>query len=123
MDEDLIHFELNNWTPGKDYPLAEPFVTWMGDDLAISFLNEEWVKANNLSVLATNLDMSLNLLITAKKSWVEKECPSLLNEYSEFIRHEEKDGTCYGKNSGDKFLDYVPENIGIVWLWDNDYIR
>ena len=29
----VIYFELNNWSRGRDYPDAEPFVSWMVNDL------------------------------------------------------------------------------------------
>ena len=40
MDNELVYFELNNWSPGKDYPYEEPFLTWIGNDLTIYFNNE-----------------------------------------------------------------------------------
>ena len=35
--EEVVYFEFNNWTPGEHYPFEEPFITWMGNDLDLSF--------------------------------------------------------------------------------------
>ena len=41
---DIVYFELNNWFSGRDYPNAEPFLSWMEDDLNQKFRDEEWIK-------------------------------------------------------------------------------
>ena len=84
----MVYFELNNWACGKDYPNEEPFLEWMANDLGIKFLDEEWVKENYLIVVASNVDMSVNLCITASEAWVEINCPSLLTnpENHKFLR-------------------------------------
>lgn len=136
---DIIYFELNNWFSGRDYPNAEPFKTWCGNDLNLYFLNEEWVKQNKLVVVATNIDMSVNWCITTTKKWVEENCPKLLSDestfvtsiisskggekeiveeypYSKFLRFPDEDGEVYGR-FGCPFLEYSEENFGISW-WD-----
>ena len=57
MNEEIINFELNNWFAGRDYPMAEPFLSWMKNDLRIVFRNEDWVKANELVVVYFPLDI------------------------------------------------------------------
>lgn len=84
--EDLVCFEVNNWTPGEDYPLCEPFISWMGDDLNLRFGDEEWDKENKLCVKGSAVDMSVSFQVTATKEWVEQNCPCLLQpEYAGFV--------------------------------------
>lgn len=119
-NDDIVYFELNNWMPGDDYPAVEPFVSWMESDLNISFRNEEWVKTNRLCVVESLVDMSSNFCITATKEWVDKNCPSLLNEYCEFLRFpDEEDNDVYGR-FGCRFLPYKEENIGVTYV-EEDY--
>lgn len=117
---DVVYFELNNWFAGKDYPNDEPFLSWMRNDLNIKFRNEKWVIENELCVVASIVDMSSNFCITAKKEWVEKNCPKLLTDYKEFLRYPEKyededeDGEVYGR-FGNHFLEWSEENFGITY--------
>lgn len=116
----IICFELNNWSCGRDYPNAEPFLSWMRNDLNIRFRNEEWVKENKLCVRATFLDMSQHFLITATEDWVEANCPNLLTDFQNFIRHPDEWGTVVDR-FGNWFLDYSEENIGITWFDDPEW--
>ena len=116
--KEIVYFELNNWFSGVDYPAAEPFISWMRDDLNIKFRNEEWVKENKLCVVESLVDMSSNYCITATKDWVEKNCPELLTKYTEFLREPDEDGYVYGR-FGHEFLEYKEENIGITWQEDD----
>lgn len=109
---DVVYFELNNWCAGEDYPAAEPFLSWMRNDLAIRFRNEKWVKENELCVVESIVDMSSNFCITAKLEWVEKNCPDLLTKYTQFLRQPDEDGYVYGR-FGHEFLPWAEENIGI----------
>lgn len=118
-NQDVIYFELNNWTPVHDYPLAEPFDSWMGDDLNLQFLNEEWIKENKLCVLVDFIDQSLNFCITATKEWVEKHCPNLLTEFTNFTRQPDEEGSVYGR-FGHEFLSYEEDNIGITWFPEDE---
>lgn len=117
---DVVYFELNNWFAGKDYPNDEPFLSWMRNDLNIKFRNEKWVIENELCVVASIVDMSSNFCITAKKEWVEKNCPKLLTDYKEFLRYPEKyededeDEDVYGR-FGCHFLEWSKENFGITY--------
>lgn len=115
---EIIYFELNNWSCGCDYPDAEPFVSWMQDDLNIKFNDEQWVKDNELCVVRTFIDMSQNFCITATKEWVEKNCPELLAKYNNFIRQPDIHNDVYGR-FGSLFLPYIKENIGTI-KWDDD---
>jgi hypothetical protein len=115
----IVYFELNNWTPGVDYPDDEPFTTWIGNDLKIVFNNEEWVKKNKLCVVQSLVDMSSNYCITATEDWVLENCPKLLTEYKEFLRFPDEDGDVYGQFDN-QFLEYSEENFGIMLVRDYD---
>ena len=144
---DIVYFELNNWFVGRDYPDAEPFLSWMRDDLNQTFRDEKWVKDNKLCVVFTPIDMSQNYCITATKDWVLKNCPDLLSDkeydtgfvirygrgeneeehytehysFKQFLRFPDKDGDVYSK-FGMEFLPYEEENFGVTTVyWDNDY--
>lgn len=145
--EEIIYFELDNWFGGRDYPDAEPFISWMRDDLNLTFSNEEWCKENKLCVEAGPIDMSTCFCIAAPRSWVEENCPKLLTDeecgttfiisyydkelgkrvdkekyehcsYSKFICKPEADGKVYGNLSKWPFREYKEENFGVHW---NDY--
>ncbi len=114
--DDIIYFELNNWSPDDDYPDAEPYSTWLEDDENIIFLdNEQWVKDNKLCVAFEIIDQSLNFCITATKKWVEENCPTLLTEYIRFLRYPANDGKVYGR-FGTTFLSYEEPNIGVAYV-------
>lgn len=112
---EVIYFELNNWFCGRDYPNAEPFISWMANDLKQKFRNEDWVKENKLVVIESNVDMSLNYCITATKEWVQLNCPEMLTKYTKFIKFikssEEYDDLPEGR-FGCPFLEYNEANIG-----------
>lgn len=135
----IIYFELNNWFGGRDYPENERFEKWVNEN---TFSHEEFVKENNLCVRRGNVDMSINWCITAPESWVLKNCPELLSDekytyqicqyymgenkiidyegaYSNFLRFKEdpEDLHVYGRFDW-PFLDYDPENIGKVEIYD-----
>lgn len=114
MNDDVVYFELNNWTVGIDYPNDEPFLTWFDDDANIQFSNEEWVKSNKLCVVMNFIDMSINFCITASKQWVEDNCPKLLTTYKEFIREPNYLGDVVGE-FGHLFLPYKEDNFGILY--------
>lgn len=114
MNTEIVYFELNNWFAGRDYPDDEPFLSWLGNDLSIIFNNEKWVIDNELCVVTRFVDMSRNFCITAKKEWVEKNCPKLLTEYKKFLRYPDEDGYVYGR-FGSEFLEWSEENFGITW--------
>ena len=117
MGSELVRFELNNWSAGDDYPNAEPFISWMGNDLALRFYDEDWVKANKLVVGFTPIDQSANFMITATKSWVEENCPELLTLYKDFIVEEEC-GAYYSR-WGMEFPEYKFENFGTHYISDD----
>lgn len=108
-EEGIVYFEINNWTPGIEYPNEEPFVSWIKND---SLNNEEWVKENKLCIVREVIDMSINYCITAKREWVVETCPRLLSKHKDFIRHKDKHGVVSGR-FGTDFLKYKEENIGI----------
>lgn len=120
MDKEIVYFELNNWIEGEYYPDDEPFTMWFENDFSIYFNNKDWIKENKLCVVCTVIDMSLNFCITATKEWIEKNCPKLLTEYTQFLREvDEEDGCVYGQ-FGDEFLEYKEENIGIFYSWNEE---
>ena len=109
---DIVYFELNNWFSGRDYPNAEPFLSWMRDDLNQKFRDEEWIKENKLVVVESLVDMSMNFCITATKEWVEENCHELLSTYKNFVRKPEDDEDVPYGRFGSPFLEYKEENIG-----------
>ena len=133
---EFVYFELNNWFAGRDYPNAEPFITWCEDDKEHGFSNEQFVRENELCVVCSIVDMSFNWCITAKREWVENNCPKLLSDdlttvvmerhykgivtyknetypYSQYLRYPDENGDVYGQ-FGHKFLPWSRENIGIT---------
>lgn len=121
-DDEVVYFEFNSWS--ADYwPDGEPYISWIiygreknndEDDESTIFDDEDWVKENELCVLINPLDMSLNYSVTAKKSWVEDNCPNLLTENSKFLRYpEEGEDLPYGRCG--QFLEYSDENVGITY--------
>ena len=140
--KDVVYFELNNWFAGRDYPDAEPFLTWCGDDMNLYFNNENFVKENKLCVVQQIIDMSCNWCITAPKKFVLENCPKLLSDetyeskfivsssegekyviekysYKDFIRIPDEDGDVYGRFDG-KFLPWAEENIGIHYAYEDE---
>ena len=83
--KDIIYFSVNNWGPGKFHPDTEIFRKWLGEDEDQYFMNDEWCKENKLCVYCGIIDMSYNYTVSAPKEWVEKNCPELLTNYSDFI--------------------------------------
>ena len=109
--DNIVYFEINNWSLGKDYPDNEPFISWMSDDLKIKFRDENWIKENKLVVVESLVDMALNYCVTATKEWVQSNCPELLTKYTQFIRCEEGDDLPEGR-FGCPFLEYNEDNVG-----------
>ena len=70
---EIIYFEVNDWSPGRDCPDCEPFDTWLDVD-NLNFRNEQWLIENKIIAVETIIDMSLNYCVTAPKEWVEKNC-------------------------------------------------
>lgn len=112
MNEEIIYFELNNWCCGEHYPNAEPFLSWLQNDLNQYFNNEKWVKENKLCVVFDIIDMSCNYCITATKKWVNENCPELLTKYRQFLRFPDKFGDVE-PFLGSYFCDYSEENFGV----------
>ncbi len=112
---EIIYFEVNDWSPGKDCPDCEPFDTWLDVD-NLTFRKEPWLIENKIIVVETIIDMSLNYCVTAPKEWVEKNCPCILN--SKFIREPNENNEVFGR-FGCPFKTYTEENIG-YWFagWD-----
>lgn len=138
--EKIIHFELNNWFSGRDYPDCEPFKSWIKNNTLSS---DEWAKENKLVIGAGTFDMSMNWLISARESWVKENCPILLSneeysyttimhdasgthettckaKYSQFLREPDEDGDVYGKFDW-KFPEYSEENYGVHYIDEMDY--
>ena len=138
---EVVYFELNNWFPGRDYPDAEPFVTWCGNDFNLCFNDVDFVIKNKLCVVRQRIDMSVNWCVTEPKSFVLENCPKLLSDetystlfvrsgkdgekkyveefsYNQFLRCPDDDGDVYGKFNT-LFLPWSEENIGITYLEDD----
>lgn len=129
MNDEYVYFELNDWMPNDDYPNEEPYISlctgerydkdgkfyWQEPLLR----QDDWVKKNELSVVSSNVDMSMNFCVVAKRDWVEKNCPSLLTEYKKFLRFEGEGG-----NTPFWPID-SPEDYGVHpydW-WDNEWVH
>ena len=108
---EIIYFEINNWFSGRDYPDIEPFLSWMADNFKNKFRDRIWVKENKLVVVESLVDMSLNYCVTAKKEWVQLNCPELLTKYTQFVRYGEGEDLPEGR-FGCPFLEYNEYNIG-----------
>ena len=148
--EKIIYFEIDNWFAGRDYPNAQPFLSWMNDDLNLAFANNNWCIENHLCVEAIPIDMSVCFCVAAPRSWVEENCPKLLTDeecgsmpiishydkeigamvdekkyehcsYSKFICKPDKDGEVYGRISGLHFAEYKEENFGVHWNKEEYY--
>ena len=129
--EEIIYFELNHWWAGSTYPDDEPFISWMSDyyktpeEESKSWIRDKeimdkWYKDNELVVVISVLDMSVNFCVSAKKSWVEKVCPKLLTEYTKFLRTSEDGNLPIGEYSC-PFKEYKPENFGIhYWSYEEE---
>ena len=109
---EIVRFELNNWNAGTDYPMAEPFLTWMEDDCDIKFMNDKWVEDNKLCVSTNMVDMSFSFRISAPLEWVKNKCPELLTKYKNFIVHPDEDGI-YRDKFGYSFSKYA---VGINYV-------
>ena len=124
---DIIYFELNNWSPDEDYPPEQPYIDWCcfykKEDCTYhlpELRNDEWVKENELVVVETPLDMSMNFCISATRKWVEDNCQNLLTKWSKFIRvPEEGDDLPYGRWDA-PFLPYTKENFGYHYAEEDD---
>lgn len=111
--KDIVYFSVNNWNCGIHYPDTEIFRKWLGDDEDQYFMNDEWCKENKLCVYCGVIDMSFNYTVSAPKEWVEKNCPELLTNYSDFI-FLPKEGETKPEydDCHQPFLDYCEENFG-----------
>ena len=139
---DIVYFELNNWFSGRDYPPEEPFISWLGSDLKQTLASNKWLKENKVCVVFSLVDMSFNYCVTARKDWVEKNCPKLLSDeeyeysvhrvgpngneivkytkkYRDFLRFPNEDGDVKGK-FGCKFAPYKEENFRINYLEEEE---
>ena len=126
--EELVYFELNNWTPDKDYPNKPQFTKWVGNVLTDSDNNEDWekdtfcdneyAKKNELVISFGLVDMSFDFCVVAKKSWVEKNCPSLLDEDSRFLAQKilDEENEEYESHWGLPFLEYNHDNFGFHYF-------
>ena len=117
-DTDIVYFHINNWMPGKDYPNKEPFITWMNDFKLVKYLgSDEWCKQNKICVLMYPVDMSTSFCVTATKDWVEKHCPSILDEDKQFQVEPDEDGDYIAPLADEilYFLEYSENNFGVAF--------
>lgn len=130
--DDIVYFKLQPYPLDMDdynkdwlgyYPDNERFKFWLGKDNyhGIKFCNEEWVKENQLCVRCQfhpwDYSYAQLILVTATRGWVKDNCPELLTDYREFLRHANYKGDIYlhDRIYNDAFLPYKEENIGIEW--------
>lgn len=131
-NKDIVHFTLNNWMVGEDYPPGEPFETWMS---FYTLTHNNWCREQKICVYYGNIDMSTNYCVTATREWVEKNCPQLLSDdtytyketvykgsskqiiegigkFSDFVVYEDDDGEEVNNRFNWPFLEYKEENFG-----------
>lgn len=125
MNKEIIYFEVNNWFCGRDYPNTEKWKNWMHlqEEPWFQFRKEDWLKENELVVVETIVDMSVNFCVTAKKEWVEKNCPELLTEFSSFLRTDKKGRELPIGRFGTQFFSWKKENIGLHRIDDGDLLN
>ena len=97
---EIVYFEVNNWLGGEHYPLCEPFLTWMADDLKIPFRNAQRIEDNKINVAWGFV-------------WVEKNCPELLTDWTKFLRYPDEFGYVCGRFD-QEFIPYDEDYIGIL---------
>ena len=107
----IIYIELNNWTPGVDFPNEEPFISWFTN--SDEFVNNDWYTENKLCANAEVWDMSINLWISAPEKWVKSNWPTLLEDKNKKFITEQEQKT-------NKFPDYEEKNYGLNWLDDEN---
>lgn len=123
--EELVYFEVNNWIPGRYYPDNFTFDKWVGNEdtdddeddslwRRNTFFDDEFLKKNELVISFGFIDQSFDFCVVAKKSWVEQNCPSLLNEDSKFLAMM-RDGKLES-NFGIPYLEYTAENFGFHYF-------
>ena len=80
-------------------------------------MNDEWCKENKLCVYLGIVDMSYNYTVSAPKEWVEKNCPELLTNYSDFI-FLPKEGEIKPEYDSwhQPFLDYCEEILDGIFI-------
>ena len=123
-NKDVVFFSVNNWFAGEHYPDTPQFRKWMGDDLNLSFHNDEFCKENKLCVYYGAVDMSCNFTVSAPREWVEKNCPEIIGSKFEYKPAEgETEPDC--DEIGDMpFREYREENFGAEYYdthwWDSD---
>ena len=115
MNEEVVYFEVDNWFAGRNYPDAEPWLSWMNPDHKIVFRSDEFAKENKLYVVASFVDMSQNFCITATKKWVEENCPELLTKYERFLRHCEEGEEVPKAHLNGYFIKYGDGDFRVEW--------
>lgn len=148
-NKDIVHFTLNNWMVGEDYPPGEPFETWMS---FYTLTHNNWCREQKICVYYGNIDMSTNYCVTATREWVEKNCPQLLSDdtytyketvykgyglketiekigkFSDFVVYEDDDEEEVNNRFDWPFLEYKEENFGSFvykdpeWNFDDEEI-
>ena len=143
-NKDIVHFTLNNWMVGKDYPPGEPFNTWMR---FYTLTSDIWCKEQKICVYYGNIDMSINYCVTATREWVAKNCPLLLSndtyiyketvykgglkettekigKFSDFVVYEDDNEEEVNNKYDWSFLEYKEENFGAFYykdpVWSDD---
>lgn len=82
INKDVVYFELNNWFSGRDYPNAEPFITWICEN---KFSNDEWLKENKLVCVKSYVDMSMNFVLLLLVNGLKKIVQNLSVESMKII--------------------------------------
>ena len=138
MDE-IIYLQFNNWFSGRNYPREEPFIEWVAKR---KLCDDEWCKEQGICVNVEPIDMSVNYIVAAPKSWVEENCPMLLTDesytytvnskrgdeiewrqeehtrrYSDFVVKPDEDGEYHPWYDAKMVMEFVP---GVHWIEEGE---
>jgi len=105
-NDDIVYFYICDW---YDYTGADPLEQWVIDN---KFGNEDWVKENKLCVILVPYVMEIYYFVTAKREWVKKNCPCILDKKYHMTRTPDENGKVLDPTC-DEYLTYSEENIGI----------
>lgn len=97
------------------YPTGESNIAniWNFENWKDCVVENVYSKNGELVIVESFVDMSINFCVSAKREWVEQNCPELLTKYKEFIRVEDEDEEVPYGNFGCPFLEWSENNIGI----------
>ena len=88
---EIVYFELNNWFPGRDYPDAEPFNSWINTPTYTdAFEDNDWCIENNRMDLNDRFDEEKNGCTTKEVGYKSNlkwwfKCPRGLHDSDQYF--------------------------------------